>query len=41
MMIDVLNVDSVDLVGPDVVETVEPAELDDIVGEDDVGCADC
>ena len=32
----VLIVDSVDLVGPDVVETVEPAELDDIVGEDDV-----
>ena len=26
----------VDSVGPDVVETVEPAELDDIVGEDDV-----
>ena len=36
MMLAVLNVDSVDSVGPDVVETVEPAEVDDIVGEDDV-----
>ena len=26
----------VDTVGPDVVETVEPEEVDDIVGEDDV-----
>ena len=26
----------VDTVDPDVVETVEPAEVDDIVGEDDV-----
>ena len=31
----------VDTVGPDVVETVEPAEVDDIVGEDDVSSAEC
>ena len=36
MMLAVLSVDSVDLVGPDAVETVEPGEVDDIVGEDDV-----